>query len=186
MIDFLQQPWPWYVAGPMIGLIVPILLLVGGKQFGVSSNLRHTCAACFPGNITFFQYDWKKAGGWNLVFIAGTVLGGFLGGWLFSNPDPIALSAQTVNDLQALGITNFSGMMPEEFFNWQSLSTLPGFIMMAVGGFFVGFGARYAGGCTSGHAISGLANLQLASLLAVVGFFIGGLIITYFIYPLIL
>lgn len=186
MIDFLQQPWPWYIAGPLIGLIVPILLIIGGKQFGISSNLRHACAACFPGNIAFFNYDWKKTGGWNLVFIGGTVIGGFLGGWLLKNPEPVALSQQTINDLQTLGVSDFSGMMPNDFFNWKSLSSLPGFIMMVVGGFLVGFGARYAGGCTSGHAISGLANLQAASLLAVIGFFIGGLIITYLIYPLIL
>ena len=186
MIEFLQQPWPWYVAGPLIGLIVPILLLLGGKQFGVSSNLRHTCAACMPGKIDFFKYDWKTAGGWNLVFIGGTVIGGFLGGWMFNNPEPINLSQQTVVELKALGISDFSGMMPEDLFSWQNLGSLQGIVVMAVGGFLVGFGARYAGGCTSGHAISGLANLQLASLLAVIGFFVGGLIITHLIYPLLL
>ena len=186
MVEFLQEPWPWYVAGPLIGLIVPILLLIGGKQFGVSSNLRHTCAACMPANIEFFQYDWKKAGGWNLVFIGGTVIGGFLGGWLLNNPEPVAISQQTVADLQNLGISDFSGMMPSELFNWEALSSLQGILVMVVGGFLVGFGARYAGGCTSGHAISGLANLQLASLLAVIGFFIGGLIITHFVYPFLL
>jgi uncharacterized membrane protein YedE/YeeE len=186
MIDLLQQPWPWYVAGPMIGLIVPILLLMGGKQFGVSSNLRHTCAACMPGKIDFFKYDWKTKGSWNLVFIGGTVIGGFLGGWLLNNPEPINLSQHTVTELQALGVSDFSGMMPQDLFSWQSLATPAGIIIMAVGGFLVGFGARYAGGCTSGHAISGLANIQLASLLAVIGFFIGGLIITHFVYPLLL
>lgn len=186
MIELLREPWPWYVAGPIIGLIVPILLLIGGKQFGVSSNLRHTCAACFPAKIDFFQYDWKRAGGWNLTFIAGAVIGGFIGGWLLGNPEPIALSPQTIADLKQLGIDDFSGMMPDGLFSWTNLATLQGIIVMIVGGFLVGFGARYAGGCTSGHAISGLANLQLASLLAVIGFFIGGLIITYLIYPLIL
>ena len=186
MIEFLQQPWPWYVAGPLIGLIVPILLLVGGKKFGVSSNLRHTCAACMPGKIEFFQYDWKKAGTWNLTFIAGTVVGGFLGGWLLNNPEPIQLSQQTIADLQALGVNDFSGMMPEDLFNWENLASFQGIVLMIIGGFMVGFGARYAGGCTSGHAISGLADLQLASLLAVIGFFIGGLTITYLIYPILL
>lgn len=186
MIELLQSPWPWYVAGPLIGLIVPILLLIGGKQFGVSSNLRHTCAACFPGKVDFFQYDWKKAGGWNLTFVAGAVIGGFLGGWVLNNPQPIALSQQTISDLRAMGISDFTGMMPEDLFNWQNLTSLQGIVVMVLGGFFVGFGARYAGGCTSGHAISGLANLQLASLLAVVGFFIGGLFITYFVYPILL
>ena len=185
-MEFLRQPWPWYVAGPLIGLIVPVLLLVGNKQFGVSSNLRHTCAACFPGKVEFFQYDWKKAGSWNLVFISGTVLGGFMGGWLLNNPEPIAIAQQTMTDLQTLGITDFSGMMPDDLFNWQNIASLQGIVVMIIGGFLVGFGARYAGGCTSGHAISGLANLQLASLLAVIGFFIGGLTITYLVYPLIL
>lgn len=186
MIEFLQQPWPWYVAGPLIGLIVPLLLVLGSKQFGVSANLRHTCAACMPGKVEFFQYDWKENGLWNLIFVGGTILGGFLAGWYLNNPEPINLSQQTIADLQALGVSDFSGMMPEDLFNWNNLASLQGIIVMIVGGFLVGFGARYAGGCTSGHAISGLADLQLASLLAVIGFFIGGLIITHFIYPLIL
>jgi uncharacterized membrane protein YedE/YeeE len=163
-----------------------MLLLMGGKQFGLSSNLRHTCAACMPGKIDFFKYDWRSVGGWNLVFVAGTIIGGFLGGWLFNNPDPINISQQTITELQVLGIADFSGMMPQDLFSWQNLGSLQGIVVMAVGGFLVGFGARYAGGCTSGHAISGLANLQVASLLAVIGFFIGGLIITHFVYPLLL
>jgi len=185
MIEFLKEPWPWYVAGPLIGLTVPMLLLIGGKLFGVSSNLRHTCAACFPADIDFFHYDWKKYGGWNLVFIAGAVIGGFLGGQLLQDPAPIHLSHQAVADLKAMGITDFSGMMPHEIFNWQNLEHLQGWVVMVLGGFLVGFGSRYAGGCTSGHAISGLADLQWASLLAVIGFFVGGLFVTYLIYPLI-
>lgn len=186
MIDILKEPWPWYVAGPLIGLIVPILLLMGGKMFGVSSNLRHVCAACMPGDIDFFHYNWKEAGAWNLIFIGGTVIGGFLAGWLLNNPEPINLSQQTVADLRAMGIDDFSGMMPEGIFNWANLGSLQGLVVMVAGGFLIGFGARYAGGCTSGHAISGLADLQLASLLAVIGFFIGGLIITYLVYPILL
>lgn len=186
MIELLQNPWPWYVTGPLIGLIVPILLIMGGKQFGISSNLRHTCAACAPGKIEFFQYDWKKAGSWNLVFVLGTVAGGFLGGWLLSNPDPVHISQETVAELQAMGISDFSGLMPQDLFSWQNLTTLPGITVMVLGGFLVGFGARYAGGCTSGHAISGLADLQLASLLAVVGFFLGGLAVTYLVFPILL
>ncbi|MDR8393746.1 YeeE/YedE family protein [Aliifodinibius sp. S!AR15-10] len=186
MIELLQDPWPWYVTGPLIGLIVPILLIMGGKQFGVSANLRHTCAACTPGKIEFFQYDWKKAGSWNLVFVLGTVAGGFLGGWLLSNPEPVNISQQTVAELQAMGIRDFSGLMPQDLFSWQNLTTLPGLTVMVLGGFLVGFGARYAGGCTSGHAISGLADLQFASLLAVLGFFLGGLAITYLVFPILL
>lgn len=186
MIDFISQPWPWYIAGPIIGLTVPLLLLVGGKMFGFSSNLRHACAACNFGNVEFFNYDWKKSGGWNLIFLVGSVIGGFLGGYVFANPDPINLSANTVTALQELGISDFTGFVPNELFSWEALGSPVGIIVLVLGGFLVGFGARYAGGCTSGHAISGLSALQVASLVAVIGFFIGGLIMTFFIYPAIL
>jgi uncharacterized protein len=187
MIEFLTQPWPWYIAGPIIGATVPLLFILGGKTFGFSSNFRHACAACIPGNVEFFKYDWKKEGGWNLIFLVGTILGGFLGGYLLANPDPIALSAATTEALRTeMGITDFSGYVPAEIFNWEFLMSGPGIFLMVAGGFLIGFGTRYAGGCTSGHAISGLANLQRASLIAVVGFFIGGLIMTYLVLPAIL
>lgn len=186
MTDILYQPWPWYVAGPVLGLTVPLLLLAGGKMFGVSSNLRHVCAACNVGNVEFFNYDWKTAGRWNLTFLAGSVLGGFIGGYIFPNPEPIELASSTVTELQNLGIQDFNGLVPDDLFVWSSLKSVPGLLVLAVGGFLVGFGARYAGGCTSGHAISGLSDLQLASLIAVIGFFIGGLIMTHLLYPIIL
>ena len=184
MIDVLSQPWPWWVAGPLVGLVVPLLLWAGG-EFGISSNLRHICAAALPTRNDFFAYDWKAKGGWNLVFALGIVLGGALAGSLLASPDPtIAISAATTADLQAIGIQNLDGLAPSEVFSWAGLASFPGFIMIVVGGFLVGFGARYAGGCTSGHAISGLANLQLPSLIAVLGFFAGGLAATWFVLPL--
>lgn len=105
MLDFLIEPWPWYIAGPLIGLMVPGLLILGGKKFGISSNFRHICAACFPGDVDFFHYDWKKEGLWNMIFLGGIILGGFLAGYVWANPEPVAISTQTVTDLQALGIT---------------------------------------------------------------------------------
>jgi len=185
MIEFLSQPWPWYVAGPLIGLIVPALFLIGGKQFGISENLRHVCAATLPANIDFLKYDWK-AGIWNLTFAGGIVIGGLLAALFLHNPDPVAISEATRADLSALGISDFSGFVPAEIFSWAGLGSVPGLLLLVVGGFLVGFGSRYAGGCTSGHAISGLANLQLPSLIAVVGFFVGGLIVTHFLLPLII
>ncbi len=185
-MDILTQPMPWYIAGPIIGLTIPVLLILGGKMFGVSANLRHACASCNFGNVEFFNYDWKEAGWWNITFLVGSVLGGFLGGYVFANPEPIDLAASTITDLQALGINDFSGLVPADLISWEALGTPAGLIVLVVGGFLVGFGARYAGGCTSGHAISGLSDLQLASLMAVIGFFIGGLLMTYLIYPIIL
>lgn len=169
----------------MIGLFVPVLLIVGNRTFGVSSNLRHLCSAVLPGRIEHFRYDWKRAGLWNLLFVAGTALGGFLASHWAGTHD-IQISEQTRLALTNLGIHDFSGLAPREVFAWSTLFTLKGFASIVLGGFLVGFGTAYAGGCTSGHAISGLADLQLPSLIAVLGFFAGGLIGTFFILPLVL
>ena len=184
-IEWIQQPWPWYVAGPLIGLIVPALLILGNKSFGISSSLRHVCAACLPANIPFFKYDWKKEI-WNLFFVVGIILGAMLVTQFFSNPDPVQLSPKLTTDLQSHGINNFKEMVPAELFNWHSLFTVKGFIMIVVGGFMVGFGTRYAGGCTSGHAIMGLSNLQLPSLIATISFMTGGFIIANLVIPVLL
>jgi uncharacterized protein len=190
MLESLAAPWPWYVAGPLIGLVVPLLLVAGGKVFGVSANLRHLCAATpAPERLkpTFLRYDWKQSGGWNLFFVAGVGLGGFLAVTLLGMPDAgQSISQATRSDLMALGIQDFSGLVPADLFSWEALLSPAGFLAIVAGGFLVGFGARYAGGCTSGHAISGLADLQLPSLVAVVGFFVGGLLVTFGLLPLIL
>lgn len=177
------SPWPWYVAGALIGLVVPALLLVGGKQFGISSNLRHLCAIG-GSNLPFFRYDWKREGAWNLVFAAGLVLGGWIAAtFLATTPLAIGISDATTRDLAGLGLTDFSGVAPPELASWSALGTLPGFLTLVVGGLLVGFGARWAGGCTSGHAISGLSSWQKPSLLAVIGFFAGGLVMTHLVLP---
>ena len=185
MKEFLSQPWPWYVAGPLIGLMVPTLLFLGNKPFGISSSLRHICAACIPNNAQFFQYDWKKEI-WNVVLALGIIAGGVIGGMIFRNPNPVRISEETVSSLNALGIKNYAGLHPMEIFSFQSLLTLKGFILIVVGGFFVGFGTRYAGGCTSGHSIMGMSNLQLPSLIATCCFFAGGLLMTWVILPYIM
>lgn len=186
MLDLLSQPWPWYVAGPLIGLMVPLLLIVGGRVFGVSANLRHLCAATLPTRLPFLRYDWRAAGLWNLVFALGILLGGVIAATVFAGPDTVQLATATVADLRALGITDLSGLVPSELVSWQALGTVPGLLMVVGGGFLIGFGARYAGGCTSGHAISGLADLQVPSLVAVLGFFVGGLLLTYVLLPILL
>ena len=184
-MDFLYKPWPWYVAGPIIGFTVPVLLLMGNKPLGISSTLRQICAACYPANIPFLQYDWKKDA-WNLYFVAGILIGGLVGGKLFANPDPVALSSPAVAKLHSQGLTDFSGLLPQELFSWNNLLTAQGFVLMVVGGFLIGFGTRYARGCTSGHGIFGLSSLQWTSLLATASFFIGGILCTHFILPIIL
>jgi uncharacterized membrane protein YedE/YeeE len=183
MFDVISRPWPWYVAGPLIGLFVPVLLLLGNRQLGVSSNLRHLCAAIAPGGVEFFRYDWKKTGLWNLAFLAGVFVGGFLGARVLGAGD-VAINPETKATLARLGVHDFAGLAPREIFSWSKLQTLRGAVSIVGGGLLVGFGTAYAGGCTSGHAISGLAVLERASFVAVIGFFAGGLLCTYFILPL--
>lgn len=185
MLEIIRQPWPWYVAGPLIGLTVPILLILGNKSFGISSSLRHICAACVPAKIPFFQYDWKKES-WNLFFVFGIFLGGIISSLFLKNPEPIQIHPDLQSELATYGIQNLSNLVPVDIMNWSSLFTLRGFILMVGGGFLVGFGTRYAGGCTSGHSIMGLANLQWPSLVATIFFMVGGIIMANFILPFIL
>ncbi|HXB43282.1 MAG TPA: YeeE/YedE thiosulfate transporter family protein [Puia sp.] len=185
LIEYIKQPWPWYVAGPIIGLTVPLLLLTGNKRLGVSSSLRHICAACFPADISFFKYDWKNEA-WNLFFVAGIFLGGFVAITLLKNPSPIEISPKLVRALQKLGVQDYSSLMPTDIFNWHALFTPKGLMLTVFGGFLVGFGTRYAGGCTSGHAIMGLSTLQWPSLVATICFMTGGFVMSNLILPFIL
>jgi len=185
MLDIIKEPWPWYIAGPLIGLTVPALLILGNKSFGISSSLRHICAACIPAKISFFRYDWRKEA-WNLFFVLGIFFGGMIAANFMLNPDAITVSSALKTELAGYGITDYSNLVPVQLMNFESLLTLRGFIMMVAGGFLVGFGTRYAGGCTSGHAIMGLSNLQWPSLVATVCFMIGGFIMANLILPIIL
>jgi uncharacterized membrane protein YedE/YeeE len=189
MLEPLSAPLPWYVAGPLIGLVVPLLLLLGGKTFGVSSNLRHLCAAIpLPERWKprYLRYEWLRTGGWNLVFVLGMAVGGFVAVRLFGMPDAGGhISEATRADLVELGLQQPRGMVPADLFAWDALLGPSGLLLIVVGGFLVGFGARYAGGCTSGHAISGLATFQRASLATVLGFFIGGLFVTFAVLPVV-
>lgn len=185
MIEWISQPWPWYVGGPMIAATVLLLLYFGNKPFGISNTLRTFCSAGGAGNhCGFFEFDWQKDT-WNIIFVIGILIGGIIANIFFNGGGKVAISEATITDLQAIGVSSFDHFLPKDVFSFQNLFTLEGIFVMVIGGFLVGFGARYAGGCTSGHAIMGLSNLQPASLLAVVGFFIGGLIMTHLFLPFI-
>ncbi len=185
MIQILQQPWPWYVSGPLIGLMVPALLLLGNKTFGISSSLRHICNICLPTKIPYFSYDWRKEI-WNLVFVTGILAGGFIAAGFLTNDQPIKISPKLIDELSGYGITDYHSLVPAQLFNFQKLFTLKGFMLIVAGGFLVGFGTRYAGGCTSGHSIMGISNLQMPSVIATICFMIGGFIMANLILPFIL
>jgi len=184
VLELISRPWPWYVAGVLIGLTVPALLLLGNKPFGISSSLRDICAACIPSNIAFFKYDWRR-GTWNLFFVAGVLLGGFVAGTFLANPEPVQMAASTRAALQELGVREFDGLMPSDLFGAGAIFSLRGLVFLVVGGLLVGFGTRWAGGCTSGHTIMGLSNLQWPSLVATMAFMAGGLAGTWLLLPLV-
>lgn len=184
MLEFISQPWTWWVSGTIIALTMFVLLYFG-QSFGFSSNLRTICSAAGGGKfVKFFDFNWRSQL-WNLVFLIGAILGGFIAKTFLSTDAPVAISESTIQDLAKLGFSTPTSVQPTELFSWDAVFTLKGFLVLALGGLMVGFGSRYAGGCTSGHAISGLSDLQLPSLIAVIGFFIGGLLMTFVLLPLI-
>ena len=187
IIDFISQPWAWYVAGPMIVLVMGLLLFFG-KEFGISANFRIMCAADGAGNFAdFFKFDWRQQG-WNLLVALGAVGGGYLAAQLLTpGGEQLAhISDATLMELEKLGLSYSKDTVPlvPEFISWTALGTWQGWLMIVGGGLMVGFGARYAGGCTSGHAISGMSALQLGSFYAVLGFFAGGLFMVHVLFPL--
>ena len=182
-MEYILSPWPWYVAGPLIALCM-YLMFYFGKKFGVSSNLETLCSIAGAGRIVdFFKFDWK-ANQWNLNFVAGLIIGGFIASQWLAPDQSVALNPDVISDLSQIGIQNAgSQYLPDEIFSLEALFTVKGFLILLVAGLLVGFGARYAGGCTSGHGIVGLSNLTTESFIAVGGFFIGGLIMTWLILP---
>ena len=189
MLELLSRPWHWSASGVAIAAVM-FALLAAGKEFGVSSNLRTMCTLAGAGRrYGFFDVDWR-AQRWNLLFAAGAVLGGAIGVYALPSPEPVAISAETVAFLASIDVAAPTTAepayryVPPELFAPSALLSARGLVFLVLGGFLIGFGTRWAGGCTSGHAISGLSNLQLPSLIAVVGFFLGGLLVTWLVLPL--
>ncbi len=184
-MEAILNPWPWYLSGPLLAQVM-FFLLYFGRTFGMSSNLKTLCSIGGAGKVSeFFKFDWRSQR-WNLIVVLGAVIGGFIAHFYLSNPTDIQLNPDTISDLENYGFENVGkSLLPGELYNWTNALSVKGLAILIVGGFLVGFGTRYAGGCTSGHAITGLSSLQLPSLIAVIGFFIGGLIMIHLLFPLI-
>ncbi|WP_372936867.1 YeeE/YedE family protein [Seonamhaeicola sp.] len=184
-MEIILNPWPWYISGPLIAFVMALLLYFG-KTFGMSSNLRTMCTVLGANKFSdFFKFNWKEQK-WNLIVVLGAIIGGFIATQFLSNGSPTNLNPITIAELQDLGLENPGAtLLPNEMFSIEALTSIKPIILLIIGGLLVGFGTRYASGCTSGHAITGLSSLQKQSLIAVIGFFIGGLIMTNFILPLI-
>src|ERR1043165_7214140 len=149
LISLIRGPWPWYVSGPLIGLFVPLLLLIGNKQLGMTGALRATCAAIAPSDLDFFRYDWKKSGSWNIALAAGILVGAVLAVAMLGGGATPAVSPRTRDAIAALGLASPSGLVPAQLFSWRALLTLRGALSIIGGGFLVGFGSSYEIGRTS-------------------------------------
>lgn len=183
-MEFILQPWPWYLSGFLIAFSM-FLMFYFGKQLSISSNLENLCSISGAGKwMDYFKFDLRKKR-WNIAFMLGLIVGGFLTTSFLVNDQKVLISQETITDLQELGFENpGESYLPSKMFSIKSM-TVKSVSILLIGGFLIGFGARYAGGCTSGHAIVGLSSFELPSLISTIGFFIGGLIMTWFIYPLI-
>ena len=183
-MEFLYGTWHWAISGFLIGLIM-LVLIYFGKAFGMSSNLRTMCTmAGASKHSTFFDLDWKEQK-WSLAIVVGAILGGFVAYHFLQNGTEVVINPETINQLITMNIDAPNGkLVPDALFSVETMMSMKGFTILFLGGLLIGFGSRYAGGCTSGHAISGMSNFQLPSLIAVIGFFIGGLIMAHLILPL--
>lgn len=184
-MDFILQPWAWYIGGPLIAISL-LLYFYFGQNFGASTNFETLCTMAGAGKVSdYFKKDWK-ARDYALMFVIGLIIGGFISSIYLIPNQTIDLSETTVQELTDLGFSNVGNQyFPEEIFGKEAFTSIKGFLILILSGIFIGFGTRYAGGCTSGHAITGLSSLQFPSLLAVIGFFVGGIIATWFIIPII-
>jgi uncharacterized membrane protein YedE/YeeE len=185
IINYISQPWPWYLAGPLIGLVIVLLQWIDNKPLAASSSYRHICAAVFPAGLPFLKYN-LKVESWNLLFVVGIIFGGFFAGNLLSHSENIAMSHETRAQLQSIGLRDTDGFAPDQLFSFAALKTIPGIMIMVIGGFLIGFGSRYAGGCVSGHSMSGISDLQWTSMFATACIFAGGIFSAYFLLPFIL
>jgi uncharacterized membrane protein YedE/YeeE len=153
-MQWILQPWPWWISGTLIGLTVPLLYLLAGKAFGISTSLQQVGAMCAPHSRFEYLSKFDRQGNmWTLIFVVGIAIGGFIAN-RFLVAEPVEL-------------------LPASF------ASASGAFKLLIGGFLIGFGTRYAGGCTSGHSITGIANFNWPSLLATVCFFAGGLAVTW-------
>lgn len=182
---YISQPWPWYIGGPLIGLVIILLQWIDNKPLAASASYRHICSATLPKGIPFLNYNWKSES-WNLFFAAGIITGGFIAGNLLSHPGNISVSIGTTAQLHSIGLLNTTGFAPAKLFSFAALQTFPGIMVIMIGGFLIGFGSRYAGGCVSGHSMTGISDLQWTSMLATGCIFTGGIFTSYYLLPFIL
>ena len=173
---FSNGLWHWSISGFIIGIIVPALLLVGNKSFGISSSLKHICSIALPLKTSFFNYDLKPHY-WSFYFMGGVVLGGAIS-YILGNPPALELGPKTMTFLNNNNLALPVSLYPKDLYNFHNIH---GILLIVIGGFLIGFGTRWAQGCTSGHSIFGIANFQKASFIATIAFFIGGLTMTHFI-----
>lgn len=187
LLHLLQQPWGWLFSGFVIALVM-LTLLFFGNVFGLSTTYRTICTLAGAGkNIPFFKMDWR-AQRWNLTFAAGIILGGWIAATFLLAKNGPMIAPATLEFLRNNGWTldpasPNNAFLPPQLFGEEALLHISTWLKLIMGGILSGFGAQYGGGCTSGHFVSGLSNLQLPSLITLLFFFVGGIIMSNFIIP---
>lgn len=158
------SPWHWAAGGAVISAVTLTLLFVGNRRLGVSTGFENVCSLVVQ--APYFQRDsLRGTNSWRLPLLGGLVIGGFLSAVLGGGWEPFW-------DL---------GMFDAEI-GWGNGGKL---IWMFGGGLLIGFGTRLAGGCTSGHGIFGMSNLELPSIISTVSFMAAGAVTTNLIYRVI-
>jgi uncharacterized protein len=154
-------PLHWAIAGAGIAAVTLGLLFLTNRRLGISAGFEDVCSLVLQ-QPYFVRSGLRSARKWRLPFVGGLILGGFLsaiggGGW---------------QPTWALGMFDqVIGFGPAGKIAW-----------MFVAGLFIGFGTRLGGGCTSGHGIFGLSNLELPSLVTTISFMAGGILTTQLLY----
>lgn len=164
VVNFLfVDLWPWWLGGIAIGLLVPLMYYFLGTALGVSSGFGNFIKIIAPSTkLRWLNSEtYKNRFNWRFIFIIGMIIGGFLSARASGMPV----------------ITSEMGLFTENL-NWAFIIYILWFF---AGGILLGFGARVANGCTSGHSIHGIATLQKSSLVATVFFLLFGVITTLLI-----
>ncbi len=96
----------------------------------------------------FFDFNWR-AQKWNLTVIVGAAIGGFIAMNFLTEDPAVAINPETVSILQGLGFQSAGeAYLPDELFCLEALTDWKALPILIIGGFLLGFGARWAGGCT--------------------------------------
>lgn len=155
------EHWSPYVCGAGIGVLSWLTFLLSDKALGTSTTYAKAAGMIerlFRGDRVLQREFFQKIGldiDWQWLLVLGILIGAFI--------SSMASGAASVD------------WVPEPWLTAFGAAVTPRIVIAFIGGVLLGLGARWAGGCTSGHGISGTMQMSLASWVAAVCFFVGGI-----------